>query len=189
MEVDRISPTRATTHRSDQKSDALIPTPLRDRMGLVPGAERSLGVTDAGDGGPALELRQVPHVDDPTGALVREGSLRVHDGRPAGEMDVARLIREQRGARVLQHGSRPVGGVSGPGPTALATSVLVAALDADDHAAAIARMAGPGLVGGAVSDALHVRAAEKTGAAALVTINGRYVRRTPPAAPCRLVVL
>lgn len=87
----------------DKFGRVLIPKPLRDQMGLVPGAELSLDVGDAGDGGSWLELRQVPHRDDPTGALVREGSLLVHDGRPAGDMDVARLIHEQRDARALRH--------------------------------------------------------------------------------------
>ena len=90
----------------DKFGRVLIPKPLRDRMGLVPGAELSLDVNDAGDGGSTLELRQVPHMDGPTGALVREGSLLVHDGRPAGELDVARLIREQRDARALGHAGR-----------------------------------------------------------------------------------
>lgn len=68
-------------------------------------------------------------------------------------------------------------------------AVEVISLDADDYAAAIRRMAGLGLVSGAVYDALHVRAAEKAGADELVTINGRDFRRMPPAPPCRLVVL
>ena len=67
--------------------------------------------------------------------------------------------------------------------------VMVVVLDGADYAAAIARMAGLGLVNGAVYEALHVQAAEKAGAGELVTINGRDFLRMPPAAPCRLVVL
>ena len=63
------------------------------------------------------------------------------------------------------------------------------ALNADDYRAVLNRVASLGLVSGAVYDALHVRAAEKAGAAELVTFNGRDFRRMPPAAPCRLIVL
>lgn len=65
----------------------------------------------------------------------------------------------------------------------------VVALDADDYAAVLNRMAALKLVSGAIYDALHVRAAEKAGADELVTFNGRDFRRMLPAPPCRLVVL
>lgn len=65
----------------------------------------------------------------------------------------------------------------------------VVVLDGDDYRAALARISALGLASGAVYDALHVRAAEKARADELVTFNGRDFRRTPPDAPCRLVVL
>ena len=94
----------------DKFGRVLIPKRLRDRMGLVAGAEMSLDVTDAGDGGPRLELRHVSPAASGE-ALVREGSLLVHDGRPVGELDVGRLLRAQREARSLGHA-----GVAAPGP-------------------------------------------------------------------------
>ncbi len=65
----------------------------------------------------------------------------------------------------------------------------VVALDAADYRAAIGRMASLDLLSGAIYDALHVRAAEKAGAAELVSFNGRDFRRMPPELPCRLVIL
>ncbi len=65
----------------------------------------------------------------------------------------------------------------------------VVTLDAADYDAALERMVAFDLFSGAVYDALHVRAAEKAGAAELVTFNGRDFRRMPPEPPCRLVVL
>ena len=62
-------------------------------------------------------------------------------------------------------------------------------LGADDYRAVLARLADLGLPGGAVYDALHVRAAEKASADELVTFNGRHFRPMPPDPPCRLVVL
>ena len=44
----------------DKFGRVLIPKPLRDQLGLQPGAELSLDVHAGGDGAPALELRAVP---------------------------------------------------------------------------------------------------------------------------------
>ena len=46
-----------------------------------------------------------------------------------------------------------------------------------------------GLSGGAIYDALHVRAAEKAHVKKLYTFNGRDFRRMPPSPPTELVVL
>lgn len=62
-------------------------------------------------------------------------------------------------------------------------------LDADDYAGVIRRMSGLGLLGGAIYDGLHVRAAEKVQAEALYTFNGRDFRRMPPSRPTELVAL
>ncbi|MEL7363483.1 MAG: VapC toxin family PIN domain ribonuclease, partial [Bacteroidota bacterium] len=73
------------------------------------------------------------------------------------------------------------------------TSVLAVAevveIGRDDYEVVIERMATLGLLSGAVYDALHVRAAERTGASELVTLNGRDFRRMPPEPACTLVVL
>ncbi len=58
-----------------------------------------------------------------------------------------------------------------------------------DYEAALRRMTALGLVSGAIYDALHVQAAEKVEADALVTFNGRDFRRMPPAEPTRLMIL
>lgn len=65
----------------------------------------------------------------------------------------------------------------------------VVRLESDDYAAALRRMTRLGLASGAIYDALHVVAAEKADADALLTFNGRDFRRMPPEAPTQLVVL
>jgi predicted nucleic acid-binding protein len=67
--------------------------------------------------------------------------------------------------------------------------VEVVPLGAADYDAVIKRVAGLGLVSGAVYDALHVHAAEKAGCEEIVTFNGRDFRRFPLQPPTRLVVL
>lgn len=62
-------------------------------------------------------------------------------------------------------------------------------LEADDYTVAIDRMAELGLSSGSIYDALHVRAAEKTEAAELVTFNGNDFRRMPPSGPTQLTIL
>lgn len=62
-------------------------------------------------------------------------------------------------------------------------------LNADDYEEVIDRMTRLGLSGGAVYDALHVRAAEKAQVGKLYTFNGRDFRRMPPAPPTELIVL
>lgn len=81
----------------------LIPKPLLDQLGVEPGAELSLDVFTGGDGGPTLELRAVPDADDPDSALIRVNGRLVYDGRPTGDMDVSRILREQYEARALRH--------------------------------------------------------------------------------------
>ena len=80
----------------DKFGRVLIPKPLRDRLGLAPGAELSLDVATGGDGAPALELRAVP--DEPL--LVREGGLLVYTGEldPSAH-DIVAFIKGQRDAR------------------------------------------------------------------------------------------
>ena len=85
----------------DKSGRILIPKTLRDRLGLAAGVELEIDVHDAGDGAPAIELRAVSA--DAEDALVREGRLLVHNGRPAGDLDVVRLLREQRAARTPHH--------------------------------------------------------------------------------------
>ena len=65
----------------------------------------------------------------------------------------------------------------------------VVSLDAADYRATLTRMAELGLSSGAIYDALHVRAAEKTDAAELVTYNGQDFGRMPPEEPTRLTTL
>ncbi|MEM6785342.1 MAG: PIN domain-containing protein [Bacteroidota bacterium] len=62
-------------------------------------------------------------------------------------------------------------------------------LDASDYEAVLDRMTTLALTSGAIYDALHVRAADKTQADVLVTLNGRDFRRMPPAPPCTLITL
>ena len=87
----------------DKFGRVLIPKPVRDRLGLAPGAELSLDVSTSGDGAPALELRAVPDADDPDGGLVRVNGRLVHNGHPTGDVDVARILREEREDRALHH--------------------------------------------------------------------------------------
>lgn len=70
----------------------------------------------------------------------------------------------------------------------LAKAALVP-LDPDDYEAVIGRMTRLGLSGGAIDDALHVRAAKKVQVQKLYTFNGRDFRRMPPSPPTELVVL
>ena len=62
-------------------------------------------------------------------------------------------------------------------------------LDASGYEAVLDRMTTLALTRGAIYDALHVRAADKTQADELVTLNGRNFRRMPPAPPCTLITL
>lgn len=65
----------------------------------------------------------------------------------------------------------------------------VVPLSTRDYKISIEQMTRLGLSGGAIYDALHVRAAEKVRAEKLYTFNGRDFRRMPPAPPTELVVL
>ena len=87
----------------DKFGRVLIPKPLRDQLGLKAGAELSLDVHTGGDGAPALELRAVPDADDADGGLVHANGRLVHSGHPTGDMDVARILREEREGRALRH--------------------------------------------------------------------------------------
>ena len=80
----------------DKFGRVLIPKPLRDRLGLEPGAELVLDVLTGGDGAPALELRAVP--DAPP--LVRKNGRLVYTGAidPEGH-DIVAFIKAQRLAR------------------------------------------------------------------------------------------
>lgn len=71
----------------------------------------------------------------------------------------------------------------------IADLLTVTELDSEDYAAALHRMVEHDLSSGAVYDALHVVAAEKTEAAELVTFNGSDFRRMPPKEPTELTVL
>lgn len=62
-------------------------------------------------------------------------------------------------------------------------------LNGVDYEAVIQRMIGLGLPGGAIYDALHVRAAEKAGVDQLLTFNRRDFERMPPEDPVTLTVL
>ena len=87
----------------DKFGRILIPKPLRDQLGLAPGAELALDVHHGGDGGPSIELRAIPDANDPEGGLIRVNGRLLHNGRPAGDMDVARILREQYEARARRH--------------------------------------------------------------------------------------
>ena len=80
----------------DKFGRVLIPKPLRDRLGLQPGAELALNVATGGDGAPALELRAVPD----TPPLVRKNGRLVYTGAidPEGH-DIVAFIKAQRLAR------------------------------------------------------------------------------------------
>ena len=143
------------------------PTAL-DTSVLVAALERSHGHH-------ALAARYLQEAYDGTRSLVVAAHALVETFSTLTVLPVAPRISAAKAERLIQETVLPV--------------VAVVVLDADDYAAAIARMASLGLVSGAVYDALHVRAAEKAGADELVTINGRDFLRMPPAAPCRLVVL
>lgn len=86
----------------DKFGRVLIPKPLRDQLGLLPGAELSLDVHD-GDGGPALELRAVPDASEPEGGLAYVDGVLVHQGRPMGDMDTSRILKDLYHARALRH--------------------------------------------------------------------------------------
>lgn len=80
----------------DKFGRVLIPKPVRDRLGFLPGSELILDVHQYGDGAPTLELRR----EAPSTALeVREGIL-VYTGSidPAAN-DIVGFIKEQRDAR------------------------------------------------------------------------------------------
>ncbi len=87
----------------DKFGRVLIPKPLRDRLGLAPGTEFTLDVHDAGDGVPTLELRAVPDADDPEGGLAYVDGVLVHNGRPTGDMDTSRILKDIYDARALRH--------------------------------------------------------------------------------------
>ena len=57
--------------------------------------------------------------------------------------------------------------------TTVTSRMEVVVLDADDYEAVIARLTELGFTGGVVYHALHLRAAEKSGAESLVTFNRR----------------
>ncbi len=80
----------------DKFGRVLIPKPLRDQLGLAPGAELSLDVHTGGDGAPALELRAVPD----EAPLVRKNGRLVYTGAidPEGQ-DIVAFIKSQRLAR------------------------------------------------------------------------------------------
>ena len=96
----------------DKFGRVLIPKPLRDRLGLVPGAELSLDVQDGGDGAPALELRAVP--DEPL--LVRQNGRLVYAGAidPEGQ-DVVAFIKAQRLARISRLAGMDIAGPDADG--------------------------------------------------------------------------
>jgi len=65
----------------------------------------------------------------------------------------------------------------------------VVSLESNDYQSVIHRMIRLGLSGGAIYDALHVRAAEKAQVEKLYTFNGRDFTRMPPSPPTELVIL
>ena len=67
--------------------------------------------------------------------------------------------------------------------------MTVTELRYEDYATALDRMVEHGLSSGAIYDALHVVAAEKTEAKELVTFNGSDFRRMPPKGSTKLTVL
>ena len=71
----------------------------------------------------------------------------------------------------------------------LLEQVEVVALSGEEYAQVVRRVAGLGLVSGAIYDLIHVRSAEVGRADELVTFNGRDFRRMEPQGGCRLVVL
>ena len=62
----------------------------------------------------------------------------------------------------------------------LRRSLRVVSLGEDDYAAALSRLAGLGIQGGAIYDALHAQAALKVGAERLVTLNAKHFVRLGP---------
>lgn len=71
----------------------------------------------------------------------------------------------------------------------VADRLTVTELRHEDYATALDRMVEHGLSSGAIYDALHVVAAEKTEARELVTFNGLDFRRMPPEGATELTVL
>ncbi|MFB6271418.1 MAG: type II toxin-antitoxin system VapC family toxin [Salinibacter sp.] len=71
----------------------------------------------------------------------------------------------------------------------VADLLTVTELSYEDYATALDRMVEYDLSSGAIYDALHVVAAEKTEAAELVTFNGSDFRRMPPKGATELTVL
>ena len=87
----------------DKFGRVLIPKPLRDQLGLQPGAELSLDVHEGGDGAPALELRAIPDAEDPKGGLIRVNGRLVHNGRATGDMDTTRILKDIYADRARRH--------------------------------------------------------------------------------------
>lgn len=82
----------------DKFGRVLIPKALRDRLGLKPGTPLQVGVRDAGDGAPTLEIR--PEPEEPT--FVREHGRLVYAGEVGG-VDVAEILRSERDERARRH--------------------------------------------------------------------------------------
>lgn len=74
----------------DRAGRLVIPKPIRDRLGLKPGAR-----LEAREHDNQLILKSVS--DQP--ALVREKGLWVHQGEPTGSLDLRRAIDEVREER------------------------------------------------------------------------------------------
>lgn len=79
----------------DKSGRVLIPKAIRDRLGITPGTPLTVGVHDAGDGAPTLELR--PEATDD--ALTYVNGVLVHVGRLPPDFDTVEFIRQQRDER------------------------------------------------------------------------------------------
>lgn len=78
----------------DRFGRVLIPKRVRDRLGLVAGAELALEVRFEGDAGASLAL--TPASDEPL--VVRESML-IHTGKLDDAADVVETVRLVRGSR------------------------------------------------------------------------------------------
>jgi AbrB family looped-hinge helix DNA binding protein len=81
--------------RLDKLGRVVLPKPLRARYGLRPGTE-----LEVSEGAQEFILR--PARSSPT--MVNDRGIWVHQGVPQAEVDLAKVIREDRGERLKRLG-------------------------------------------------------------------------------------
>ncbi len=83
----------------DKFGRILIPKRIRDRLGLKPGVELHLEVTEGGEEGRSISLRPAPD----QGRLIRKGNVLVFKGERLGgseKLDAVESVKTARHARL-----------------------------------------------------------------------------------------